>query len=99
MFKTTIPIKGMHCRSCELLIEDELKSVKGVKRAEVSWKRACADIYFEGAGVNNNEIRQVIEKAGYKIGIEEKKPLFSKNLEDYIEVTVAGVALFFLYIT
>ena len=98
MFKTTIPIKGMHCRSCELLIEDELKTVSGVKRAEVSWKRSCADVYYEEE-VNNNEIRQVVEKAGYKIGIEEKKPLFSKNLEDYIEVTVAGVALFFLYIT
>ncbi len=97
MNKTTIPIKGMHCRSCELLIEDELKTVSGVKRVEVSWKKACADVYYEKE-VNNDDIRQVIVKAGYKIGIEEKKPLFSKNLEDYVEVAVAGVALFFMYI-
>lgn len=87
----------MHCRSCELLIEDELKTVSGVKKAEVSWKKACADVYYEKE-VDNDDIRQVIEKAGYKIGLEEKKPLFSKNLEDYVEVAVAGVALFFLYI-
>ena len=97
MNKTTVPITGMHCRSCELLIEDELKTVSGVKKAQVSWKRACADIYYEGEGVNNHEVRQVIEKAGYKIAIEEKKPLFSKNLEDYVEVVVAGIALFFMY--
>ncbi len=98
MNKTTIPIKGMHCRSCELLIEEELKTVSGVKKVQVSWKRACADVYYEGEEVNNNEIMRVIEQAGYKIGIEEKKPLFSKNLEDYVEVAVASVALFFLYI-
>lgn len=98
MFKTTIPIKGMHCRSCEILIEEELKTVSGVKKAQVNWKKACADVYYE-KGINNDEIRQIIEKAGYKIGLEEKKPLFSHNLEDYIEVTVAGIALFFLYIT
>lgn len=98
MKKISVPITGMHCRSCELLIEDELKTVRGVKKVQVSQKRACADIFYEGGGVNNNEVRQVIEKAGYKIGIEEKKPLFSKNLEDYVEVAVAGVALFLLYI-
>ncbi len=39
MKKTLIPINGMHCRSCELLIEGELCNIDGIKKAEVSQKK------------------------------------------------------------
>ena len=31
MIKTVIPIKGMHCKSCEILISDKLTEVNNVK--------------------------------------------------------------------
>jgi len=37
--KFIIPIKGMHCKSCEMLVEDQLKEVKGVKKAIVNHRR------------------------------------------------------------
>lgn len=96
---TTIPIKGMHCRSCELLIEEELlKTVTGVKTVHVSQNKSCAEIYHEEKFINSDEIQKAIEQAGYKVGFEDKKPLFSRNIEDYIDVVVSAMALFILYV-
>lgn len=97
MNKTTVPIKGMHCRSCELLIEDELSQVPGVCKVHVSEKKAQADIYYETDTLNADHVESAIKQAGYEIGFSEKKPWFSKILADYVDIFYAGVALFFLY--
>lgn len=97
MNKTTIPIKGMHCRSCELLIEDELTHVSGVTHVEVSEKKACAIVHHRHL-LSASEIEQAVKKAGYAVGFNEKKSWFSKNVDDYIDMFYALVALFFLYI-
>ncbi len=97
MKKTTVPIKGMHCRSCELLIEDELKQVPGVTRVNVSEKKACAEVYYD-SGLGVDEIEQAVRKAGYEVGINDGKPWFSRNPADYVDIFYAGIVLFFLYI-
>jgi len=38
MQTTTINIKGTHCDSCKLLIEDVCKEIKGVKECTVNFK-------------------------------------------------------------
>lgn len=98
MNKTTIHIKGMHCRSCELLIEDGLCTVSGVDKAIVSYKTGTAEIYHKNEELNKEEIKETIEKAGYSLGVDEKKPLFSKNINDYSDILVSLVVLFFIYI-
>lgn len=97
MKKTTVPIKGMHCRSCELLIEDELSSVPGVCKVNVSEKKACAEVYYDSNSPRVDQIEEAVKKAGYEVGFNEKKPWFSTNLADYADIFYAGVALFFLY--
>ena len=71
----TIPIKGMHCRSCEILIEDELMKIKGVQKVMVSEKRGVAEIYYKGH-LEQDRIQQAVCSAGYTIGKNEQKPLF-----------------------
>src|SRR3989344_3354606 len=97
MQKTTVPIKGMHCRSCELLIEDELTQIPGVTKAEVSEKKACAIVHYENA-LNAVAVETAVKKAGYDIGFNEKKPWFSKKLDDYIDIFYALFALGALYV-
>lgn len=98
MKKTTIPIKGMHCRSCEILIEDELSHVPGVCRVLVNEKKASAEVYYESDGLRVDDIETAVQKAGYEIGFNDKKPWFSKNIADYADIFYALVALFFLYV-
>ena len=97
MKNTVIPIRGMHCRSCELLIEDELSHISGVCKVEVSEKKASARIYYESHDLSLGQVQEAVERAGYEVGFNEKKPWFSPNLGDYTDIFYAGVALFFLY--
>jgi len=98
MKKTTVPIKGMHCHSCELIIEDELLRVPGVCKVNACENKACAEIYYETEFLRIGEIDQAVQKAGYEVGINEKKPWVSKNSADYADILYAGAALFFLYV-
>lgn len=95
--KTSISIKGMHCRSCELLIEDELSKIEDVKKVVVCQKNGTAEIYHSKE-LNLNRIETSINQAGYALGKEEK-PLISKNLNDYLDLIIAGliIAVFFFF--
>ncbi|MDP2708867.1 MAG: sulfite exporter TauE/SafE family protein [bacterium] len=95
--KFTIPIKGMHCKSCEILVEEELLKLKGIKKAEVNHRRDLAEIYYHGASPDLNAINQAIEKAGYTVGKAEKKGWFSKNTADYQELGLAALFLLGLF--
>jgi|GEM_PF-6707201 len=46
----TIYIKGMHCVSCEKLLEDEFKNVSGVLSVRVDRKNNLAELGYENAG-------------------------------------------------
>src|SRR3989344_2552564 len=98
MNKTVVPIKGMHCRSCELLIEDELKSISGVKKVDVSHKKACAEVYYANSQLKVEDIDKAGQNAGYQVGFSEKPPIFSTKSEDYMDIIYAAIILFFLFI-
>jgi len=95
--KFIIPIKGMHCKSCEILVEEELGKVKGIKKVSVDHRRDIAEIYYHGKSPDLNAISAAIENAGYSVGEEEKKGWFSKNKNDYQELGMAALFLLGLY--
>ena len=88
----------MHCRSCEILIEDELTKVPGVKKVSVSHQTGVADIYCE-CELDSKAVAKAIESAGYGIGQDGKIHFFSRNHKDYIDLGIAffiATALFLL---
>jgi uncharacterized protein len=95
--KFIVPIKGMHCKSCEILVEEELKQIKNVKKVSVDHRKDQAEIYYHGNSPDLNAINQAIEKAGYSVGKEEKRGWFSKNKADYKELGLAALFLLGLY--
>lgn len=97
MPKITIPIRGMHCRSCEMLIEKNLKKLRGVKHAEVSHKKGTALIHYEGAPLSHEELAAAIQGAGYEIGAQDRLPWMSADINDYLNLTKATAILFFIY--
>lgn len=97
MANEKIHIKGMHCRSCEILIEEELKKIKGVKDVSVSHTKGTADISFEDT-LNNFDVKCAVENAGYCIGENVKLPFISRNKKDYIELGIAFFIATTLYV-
>lgn len=97
MSNKKVHITGMHCRSCEILIEEELRKIKGVTDVSVSHKDGIADISFKDK-LNSYDVKNAIESAGYCIGENAKLPYFSKNKRDYIELGVAFFIVTVLYL-
>ena len=90
MKELVIPIKGMHCRACEITITDKLEELPDVKNAVVSLKSKSATIHADHLPPNS-AIKKVLQKAGYDIGYDQK-PFISKNFEDYMNI-LYGVAV------
>jgi len=87
--KESYHISGMHCRSCEILVEDNLSRVAGVKKANVNYKKGVAEIYYDQKPAHA-EVEKAIRNAGYTLGVNKKRPLISGNPMTYIELLFAA---------
>lgn len=77
----TIYIQGMHCSSCELLIEKYALAQEGVVSADASLKDSKIEIYYDqGDGINIEDINREFKKMGYTFSKKKKdtkeSPLF-----------------------
>ncbi len=106
MLKIIVPISGMHCKSCELLIEESLKNIPGVQKVEASYKAGKAELFFEKKeGLEAKEfvaqisesIKQSVKDAGYDIGYKNKLEWISQDANDYINLIYGVMILTFLY--
>ncbi|HBU07288.1 MAG TPA: hypothetical protein DEB09_04360 [Candidatus Magasanikbacteria bacterium] len=97
MNKINIPIQGMHCKSCEILVEGELKKIANIKKVEVNHKTGMAEINYEGNKPEADLISQAVENAGYKIGQSDKLSWFSQDKNDYYNLLRGIVILVIIY--
>lgn len=88
-----VPIKGMHCRSCEILIEDKLKEINHVKSVEISYKTSEAVVYYHGNVAPLEQIHQAIIETGYSIGSDGELPFFTRDKREYLSL---GKAFLFI---
>ncbi|WP_159916694.1 cation-translocating P-type ATPase [Pantoea sp. 18069] len=61
-----VVLHGMHCSACALTIEDALRSVPGVERAEVSAATQRARVVWKPAQVLPSAWIAAVERAGYQ---------------------------------
>ncbi len=88
--KITLPIKGLHCRSCETLLQEKLINVPGVRNAHVSFKRANAVIETDQE-VSDDLLEAAVNFAGYGVG-HNNLPWLSRDKNDWL--IFAGLAIF-----
>jgi len=98
MQKIVIPIRGMHCKSCEILIEENLKQIPGIKKVESSHVSGRAKIWYEEIKPSYGSMSKAIEIAGYSIGQEDNKHWFSRNSKDYFYLVNAAAILLLIYL-
>jgi copper chaperone CopZ len=69
---TTITIKGTHCNSCKLLIEDVCKEIKGVQSCVVNFQTGETIIEHD-ENLDWQALKKEIEGLGnYTINLNEK---------------------------
>ncbi|MEK7123228.1 MAG: sulfite exporter TauE/SafE family protein, partial [Patescibacteria group bacterium] len=66
--KVTIPISGMTCNSCEVLIESRLKTLPGVHRVNVDACRGSAEIMYWNEQPSQAALARALEGTPYRLG-------------------------------
>lgn len=97
MNKTEIKIKGMHCRSCELLIEEKFKEIPEIKNVQASYKKKNAFIYSKHQ-ISNKDLSKAVEGAGYTIGIDDKNDWISRDPAVYKDLGICAIILIVVFL-
>src|SRR4030042_286239 len=64
--KTTFSIKGMHCASCVVLIEQSLRKVPGVTDASVNLATNKATVTYDPTKAGERNIQKAVTDTGYE---------------------------------
>ncbi|MGV8171211.1 MAG: heavy-metal-associated domain-containing protein [Candidatus Woesearchaeota archaeon] len=67
MKKAELKIKGMHCKSCVMLVKEALTDIKGVSEASVDLEKGKASVSYDEKLVKEKQLTDAIEKEGYKV--------------------------------
>ncbi|MCL4406009.1 MAG: sulfite exporter TauE/SafE family protein [Patescibacteria group bacterium] len=89
MAKHTYYVKGMHCASCEVLIEKELLAIPGVTFADVSLARGSANIEYEREKPSVGYLNEKLKNSGYSFSDQA----FKEKKGGGIWKTLAGAAI------
>lgn len=67
METVTLKISGMVCGGCANTVKQALLAQAGVNEANVSHEEATAEVQFDPALVQLDQMQSAIERAGYKV--------------------------------
>ncbi|MCX6759724.1 MAG: heavy-metal-associated domain-containing protein, partial [Candidatus Nealsonbacteria bacterium] len=65
MKETSYSVKGMHCASCELLIEKKILELKGIKSVEAKTSKGEVFISYEGEKPSLKHLNEIFSKENY----------------------------------
>lgn len=60
-----LKIEGMHCKSCAMVIKMGLEENIGIVLSKVSFEKGNAEVSFDDAKLNEQNIIDAITKTGY----------------------------------
>ncbi|MDP1883736.1 MAG: sulfite exporter TauE/SafE family protein [Candidatus Moranbacteria bacterium] len=98
-------IRGMHCVSCEKLLDDEFCRIPGVKNVRVDRLKNTGEVDYDGAEPDFSEIKKIAEKFGYEayespdsLGRPESKGSpDAAQWTDWIKAVLIVVVILFLF--
>ncbi len=82
--KTTLYVEGMHCPSCEVLINDKFSEENNVREVSPDFKNQQVEVFYTGS-LDREALDRKINPFGYKIaekdGITKQEPLSKRVFE------------------
>ena len=63
--RQTFAVRGMHCASCTLLIDETLEDLDGVHRSTTKLRKGHTVVHFDPATCSPDTIVAAIGEAGY----------------------------------
>ena len=62
----TIDVQGMSCDHCKMTVENAVRALSGVSKADVDLKAGNVSVSFDIDQVAEDKIKQAIREAGYQ---------------------------------
>jgi sulfite exporter TauE/SafE/copper chaperone CopZ len=84
--KKTFHISGMHCVSCETLLEKELQEIPSIQNSKASHKKGTLEI--EAKKIPLKKIEEAVQKCGYEIvnTPQTKNPFQKFTIKDALQI-------------
>ncbi len=92
-------VSGMHCASCEIIIEKKILDLPGVNAVEASTAREEVLIESSGSLPLKDHLDQMFKKEGYKFSLspwQKQEGERSPSISSIIMVAIIIIGLFFL---
>ena len=67
MKEIQLKVSGMHCKSCEMLISDELEDTKAVEDILVSFEKGIVSLKYNQNKISLEKIKDIIKEEGYSV--------------------------------
>ncbi|WP_028331095.1 heavy-metal-associated domain-containing protein [Brachyspira alvinipulli] len=69
MKNVTIKINGMGCQNCVKAVTEELSSIEGISKVNVSLENACAEVEYDESKVNTDKMISAIKELEYEASL------------------------------
>jgi len=90
-------VSGLHCKSCEMLIEDELKNIHRVISVSASQQKSLVEITYQEEP-DLNQIKGAITKLGYQVDDhKEVGARGSVRFKDYLNIILIFAIILGIY--
>jgi uncharacterized protein len=97
--KTTVKVMGMHCPSCDILIQDKFGAVSNVCSVKANHQTRKVEIHYTGK-LNTNALNATVARFGYQIPDNEGEVVeetMGNRLKDAgVIATLLFIAYFFI---
>lgn len=94
--KTTLYVEGMHCPSCEVLINDKFSEEGNVREVNPNFRNQKVEVFYTGS-LNHDSLNRKIVPFGYRIGEKDEVPVSEPLSKRIFEALAIGSIVFILY--
>src|SRR3990167_1197398 len=99
MKRKTLYVKGMHCASCNILVEDKFCEVKNVRGVKADFRNQTAIVSYKGH-LDKEVLNDTIKLHGYKIANpssiqEDQEPFLSRLIQSSAFFVIFLILFFF----
>lgn len=67
MESMTLEVEGMSCGHCKSSVEDALKGLDGITRAQVNLDTGEVEVTYDKTKVKVSDMREAVEEQGYDV--------------------------------
>src|SRR3989344_5970409 len=97
MNKHKVKIRGMHCASCEVLIERKFNKINGVEKVKVNHAKGEAEVH-SSRNIELGELQQALDGQEYEVCGCETIYTENSNTEEYLKIGAIFVLVLGIYI-